>query len=188
MAITITATPGSASANSFVTELEFIAFLAARLTVHSGATVTGSTCSETEKAALLEATRDLCLETFRGYRTDAVQVLEWPREGCPNPDAPWPAEVGTSGVPEYADTVVPNRVKRATMELALQYCLAKATGLDLATPPTSEGVRRTKVDAIEKEYFEGGRSTRGVSRFPRVQKEIQPLLKASGLGLAVVRQ
>lgn len=187
MAITIVATVGASNANSFVTEAEFIAYLASRLNVHTGATVTGSTCSETEKAALLEATRDLTAQPWRGYRVTTTQVLNWPREYAPVPplDTTADALLGETGVVEYATDEIPQRVKDATMELALQYCKAGTT--DLAMPSATEGVVRKRIDVIETEYAAGGRPSRGLNRYPRVQALIAPLLTAQAGGLTVVR-
>lgn len=188
MALTITATVGSATANSFATEAQFIAYLAARLNPHTGATVTGATCTEAEKAALIEATRDLTAKTWKGYRVDTTQVLSWPREYAPVPptDTTADEDIGESGVVEYATDVIPTRVVEATCELAMQYLKAGTT--DLAMPSASEGVIRKRVDVLETEWSEaGGRATRGTERFPRVQALIQPLLAVTSGGLTVVR-
>lgn len=88
MAITIIAIPGASNSNSFCNELEFIAYAATRLNVPAGTTVSGSTCSETEKAALIEAQRELTNLPWEAQRTIDGQALAWPQRYCLNPDAP----------------------------------------------------------------------------------------------------
>ena len=83
MAITIIAIPGASNSNSFCNELEFIAYAATRLNVPAGTTVSGSTCSETEKAALIEAQRRIAaLETRSAEQEQAIRhtltmLIEW---------------------------------------------------------------------------------------------------------------
>ena len=185
MAISIVATVGSATANSFITEAEFIAYLATRLNVHTGATVSGSTCSETEKAAMIEATRDLNPVAWVAERTDGTQSLSWPRSGAPNPDSPDLDDTGDSGLPEFDDDVIPTRVKNATCELALQYMKAGTT--DLAAPSATSGVIRKKVGPLETEYTDPAQRATGLARFPRVYALIAPLTNTSAGGLTLER-
>lgn len=185
MAITIVATPGSASANSFVTEAEAIAYAATRLNLSGWTTVTGSTATEDEKKALVEATREISRLIFSGYVTDAVQVLAWPRSGVINVDSPVDAVVGTyTGYPEYADNVIPTRLKEATIELAMEALKAGAT--DIFVADSNQGVIEESVDVLTTRWQPGHRPI-GLARYPRVLRLIQPLL-ASGSGQrAVIR-
>lgn len=88
MALIIVAVPTSATANSYATEAEFIAYAAARLNVVAGTTVSGSTCSEAEKTALIEAARELTNALWKAQRTYLAQALAWPQRYALNPDAP----------------------------------------------------------------------------------------------------
>lgn len=187
MAITIQATAGHASANSFITEVEFIAYMSTRRNVHTGATTSGSTCSEDEKGAMVEATRELNSLTYTGYRVTTTQALQWPREYAPVPRVDTTADdvLGETGVVEYDDDEIPQRIKDATCELALQYCKAGTT--DLAVPSSSEGILRKKVDVLETEYAPGARVTRGIARYPLVWAWVSPLLQPTAGGLRVVR-
>jgi hypothetical protein len=186
MSITIIATPGSATANSFVTEAEAIARAATRLNLPSSwVTVSGSTCTETEKAALIEATREITLALFQGQRVDATQVLSWPREFCVDPDAPLALGTATYvGYPYYANTVIPQRVKDATIELAFEFL--KAGTADLAALDPKLAIKVETVDVLTTEYFAAGQRAQGLARFPRVANLLAPLLAASA-GLPLVR-
>jgi len=171
MAVTIVATAGSASANSFVTEAEAEAYMAARLNASAW------TGTESIKQALIEATREISALDFSGYRTDTTQALSWPRYDATNPDAP----SGESEV--YEDDVIPQRIKDATIELAFQFL--KAGTVDVAALPSTDGIVRRRVDVLEVEYAPLSQRASGIGRFPRVAQRLSGLL-ASGSN-AVVR-
>lgn len=165
MPITVVATPGSASANSFVTEAEADAYLATRL--NSSAWVAGGA---NNRAALLEATREISALGFAGHRVDALQALSWPRYQADDPDAP----VGTA---YFAADVVPERVKRATYELALEFLRLGTT--DLLALPSSDGVISKTVDVLSTTWAQPSERARGLARFPAVMRELGPLLTSS---------
>ena len=106
MTISIDATSSSATANSYATEVEFIAYAATRLNVVSGTTVSGSTCSEDEKKALIEAQREITYLPWQAQRTLDTQSLAWPQRYCLDPDAP--AVTGLSDIAQlYFDDGLP---------------------------------------------------------------------------------
>jgi hypothetical protein len=182
--ISITATAGSATANSFVTEAEAIAYMATRLNVTGWVTVSGSSCTEDEKKALIEATREISVLPFIAQRTDDVQVLSWPRTYALDPDAP-----SITGIQEIAqlyfdDDEIPLRVKNATCELALQFLKSGTTDLAVADP--NAGVIEKTVDVLTTRWQNYQRPT-GLARFARVMNEIGPLLSNALSGLDVVR-
>lgn len=177
MTLTITATAGDSSANSFVTEAEVIAYMAARLNASAWTTVTGSTCTENEKKALIEATRELNARAWCGSRVTSTQALAWPRQWVEDPDAAYSATY-------YDTTSVPQRIKDATMELAFQFLNMGTT--DLAALDSTTGVRSQQVDVIAIEY-EPSQRPRGLRRFPRIWNLISPLLESTGNGLQVTR-
>jgi hypothetical protein len=186
MPITITATIGSASANSFVTEAEFIAYVAERPNAHTSATTSGSTATEAEKAALVQAARELDAALWHGSRVDAVQRLAWPRAYVPDPDYPVdPDSLSESDVGYLDSATIPRRIKDAQCELAVQFLKAGAT--DLSMPSSIEGVTRRRIDVLETEYQVGSLATRGFARFPLVAQWVTPLLKAGGGQRTVVR-
>lgn len=175
MALTIVATAGSASGNSFVTEAEAISYMAARLNPDSWITFNGSACTEDEKKALIEATRELDPLMWGGRRATDTQRLAWPRLWAPDPDSP---------IRSYYDSdVIPQRVKDATCELALQFVKAGTT--DVAAYDSALNVVEKTVDVLHTRYAEPHQRPHGLARYPRVMKYIAPLL--SGRSSSVVR-
>jgi hypothetical protein len=180
VAVTIVETVGSASANSFVTVAEADLYLEARL---NSSAWTGT---EPKKIALVEATRALSHLTWKGYRTDDVQALSFPRIGVTDPDAPSDAPLDAwSGTPEFDDDVIPLRVKEATYELALEFLRAGTT--DIAGQDTLQNVLVKTIDVISTTYSDPAQREKGLGRFPRVMSLIGPLLDESASGNAVVR-
>ena len=175
MTLTITATPGSASANSFLTETEQNAYMATRLNA-SVWTSTGVTCTETEKSAMIEAQRELNALCYVGLRVATTQVLAWPRWWAPNPDDP------TLGY--YDSTVIPQRVKDAQAELAFQFLKAGTT--DVASLPTTIGIIQKTIDDLSTTYSEYSQPT-GLARYPRVMNVLGPLLEGTGSNAPVLR-
>ena len=184
MPITIVATAGSATANAFVTAAEMTSYCDARLNA------TAWTGADAQLPALVEATRDISLLDFVGSRTDATQALSWPRAYAPDPDAPSvltdPATIVLSDGPPYyfADDEIPQRVKDATCELALQYLKLGTT--DAASLPTNQGVIRKKVDVLETEWARPQDQPVGLARWPRVMAYLAPLLRGVS-GLEIIR-
>jgi hypothetical protein len=169
--LTIDATPGSATANSFVTEAEAIAFAATRLNLTGWGAISGVVCSESEKQALIEATRELSALAYPGYRTDPAQALAWPRQLVPNPDT------GSSYYTLYDSAVVPARLKDATCELAIAFLAADTT--DIAALDASQAVIRKNIGgAIDTTYAAPSQRAQGLNRFPRVMRHLAPLLAA----------
>lgn len=185
MPLSIVATIGSASANSFVTEAEFIAHCASRLNPHSGVTVSGGSNTETEKAALIEAGRWLNLLAWLGSRTDEVQAMAWPRQYVTDPDAPALTAVTDIEQLYFADDELPTRVKLGQMELAIEFLKAGTT--DIATLDPNIGVIEKTIDVLTTRYAEPYQRAQGLNRFPRVVQQIAPLLAGSAGGLEVVR-
>lgn len=173
MAITIVATAGSAAANSFVTLAEAETYMEGR-----GNKALWTAASDANKdIALAEATTDLDLREWSGYRATDTQALAWPRQWAIDPDNP---------NHDYFDTdTVPTRVKHATCELAFQYIKAGTT--DVAALDAKTGVKRKKVDVLETEYFSPSSTPTGLARYPRVMAMIRPLLAHTGLTIPTVR-
>lgn len=178
MSITITATVGSASANSFVTELEQISYMATRLNASSWTSVSGTTCTEDEKKAMIEATRELSALAGRawvGTRVDGTQALSWPRTNAVNPDTGF----------YYSTTEIPQRVKDATCELAFQFLKAGTT--DLAAADSAAGIKSKTVDVLSTTYLDPRERPDGLARFPRVLGWVSPLSTPTSTTFPVVR-
>lgn len=175
MALTIVATVGSASANSFVTLEEYAAHMESRL----NASAFGAAELEKKKASLLEAARELQVLPYIGSRVDTTQALPWPRKYAVNPDAPEPTAIDglffdDAGESYYAEDVIPDRIKRAQIELAFEFLRAGTT--DIASLERGLDVKRRKVDVIETEYVDVEDRAHRLARFPTVMRELRPLL------------
>lgn len=155
----IEATPGHASANSYVTVAETDAYFTARLI-----SAWGALGAPAKEAALISATDyiDATYETqFKGLRASSTQALAWPREG-----------VTIDGV-EIPPTIIPTRLKHAQMQLAL-----KASAGELLADET-QTVQREKVDVIEVEYARG---STGGTLYTFVSRLLAPLVRGGASG------
>lgn len=171
MTYTVDATVGGASANSFVTSAEMTTYCEARL---NASTWTGAAA---QIPALTEATRDLSVLAWQGIRVSSAQALAWPRDQVPDVDDPFQLY--------YSTTAIPQRIKDATCELALQYLKAGTT--DLAALDSTTNVLRERVDVLETEYTAPGQRATGLARYPRVWALVRPLLESSGPTFRVER-
>lgn len=167
MAVVIVATAGSASANSFVTLAEAETYMEARL----NAALWDAATDDTKNRALVEATREVSALAWDGKRATSTQALSWPRLWAVDPDDP--------NQDYYDSDVLPDRVKWATIELALQF--VKAGTEDIAAVDSSGGVKREKVDVLETEY-DPYRRPLGMDRYPRVLAWVAPLLSGPTTG------
>lgn len=167
---TITATVGGASSNSFATEAEVIAYMATRSNASAWTTVSGATCTASEQVAIIEATRELSTLAWEGLRVDTTQVLSWPRQYVVNPDDP--------NGNEYATTVVPQRVKDATAELAFQFLKAGTT--DLAAQDATTGIVQEVIGPLSTTYAAPYMRPTGLARYPSVMRFLRGLVAPSG--------
>jgi hypothetical protein len=174
---TIVATIGSATANSFVTVAECDAYCDGRL----NADAWNAEPDDDQKArALIDATRELSNKTWIGAgRVTTTQALNWPRAFALNPDTAW------IGYSYYLQTEIPQRVKDATCELALQFLILGP--VDLASLDPTLNVQTKKVDVLSTTYFDPRIRAQGIERFPSVMRYIDPLLIGSGINAPLVR-
>lgn len=172
----IVATPGDPNANSFIDEAFADQYIEDRL---NAAAIWPPADLEDERRALIEATRELTRLVYIGERTDDFQKLSWPRFEAINPDLP-SGDDRFGSIDFYDEDIIPDRIMNATAEYALEFIRAGST--DVAGLDPSVGIKRTKVDVLETEFFAPGGDTGGVeglNRFPRVMMEITPLLAES---------
>lgn len=179
MAVTIVATSGSATANSFVTEDEMTVYCDGRLNASLW------TADEAQTSALVEATRDINLMAFVGTRVTRTQRLAWPRDWATNPDQPAVEFIGNIALMYFSRTEVPSRVKDATCELALQYLKQGST--DLAAADPNAGVIEKTVDVLTTKWEKAAVKLQGMARFPRVLQYLDPLLEYGGGGITLLR-
>lgn len=112
MAVTVDATVGGASANSYVTVNEVSTYWANKL---GGDSWTDETDADTKAKAVITATRNLDSDySFEGYRVDTTQALKWPRGMVEKVD---PGYVGGAAL-YYSLTEIPQPIKDAIAELA----------------------------------------------------------------------
>lgn len=171
MAVTIDATAGGASSNSFATLAEAEAYMVGRL----NGSLWDAATDDNKNRALVEATRELNALAWEGDRVDTTQALAWPRQWAVNPDDP--------SLDYYDLTEIPDRVKWATEELAFQFIKAGTT--DVAALDSADNVIRKKVDVLETEYSEPYARARGLDRYPRVMNWVRPLLSGNPGGVVV---
>jgi hypothetical protein len=174
MPAAVDATVGGASANSYVTIAEADAYLVARL--NAGAWETDATADEKIRA-VIEATRELDRLSWQGRRASTTQALAWPRYWVVDPDSPSAFNVDS--------TIIPQRVKDATCELALEFLRAGTTDLAALDPTT--GVIEKTVDVLTTRYAEPGMRPTGLARYPRILRDIQPFLAGSSVQGRVAR-
>lgn len=110
MALTLDATVGGASSNSYVTLAEATTYFEARLNVTDW---TGAASDDIRNRALAMATQRIDFEEYMGNRAAETQALKFPRSDLPLIDG-----VG------WESTEIPIDIKTATYELAI-YMLGK---------------------------------------------------------------
>lgn len=111
---TLIATPGSASANSYLTVAEGDTYHDARLS----ATDWSGASADTRTVALIHATRTLdAMMDWAQHQTDEDQALRWPRQGV----------VAANELEFIAETEVPQELKNATAEFARQLIVSDTT-------------------------------------------------------------
>ena len=122
MAITIVATVGSATANSYITLSDANAIVEG-LTPDDDvkAWEAGSTSDDYRNRALYTACQRIDRERFLGARADDTQALQWPRTGVRKPDTyintyavGFPFRITTD---YYTDTEIPDQIKKAQFVL-----------------------------------------------------------------------
>lgn len=165
MAVAIDASAGGAASNSFVTLAEATTYMESRL---NDSTWTAASI-DNQNRALVEATREISVMRFKGERATEAQALSWPRQNAQNPDSPY----GWL----FESTVIPQRVKDATMELAFQFI--KAGTSDLAVADAETGVQEKTIDVITTRWFSPGSKATGLSKLTRVVELLTPLLESS---------
>ena len=172
MALTITSTVGGSASNSFVTVAEMTTYCEGRL----NASVWVATPAQ--EPALVEATRELSMMDWLGLTVSETQALSWPRQYVPDPESP-------SGQ-YFASTEIPQRIKDATCELALQFLKAGTT--DISAASTTDGVIEKTVDVLTTRWADPRALKQGIKRYPSVYRFIRPLLAANpGVVVTLVR-
>lgn len=173
MAVTIVATAGSATANSYVTLAQADSYMESRLNASSWDDAT----EDNQNRALVEATRELDVLMYGGRKATDTQALQWPRDNAVDPDSPnaW----------LFENTEIPQRLKDAQCELAFQFIKAGTT--DVAALDATTNIASKSVDVLSTEYVAPHARAKGLKRYPRVWNLIAPLVESSGVMASVVR-
>ena len=122
MAVTIDATAGGASANSYLTLSDAQAIVDG-MDEDADVTAWASATTDQKNRALYTATQRLDRERFLGARATDTQALQWPRTGVRKPDTY--VNTYATGFPfrisddYFTDTEIPDQVKRAQVVLAV---------------------------------------------------------------------
>jgi hypothetical protein len=122
MAVTIDATAGDASANSYLT-LSDAQDIVDGMVEDADVTAWASATTDQKNRALYTATQRLDRERFIGARATDTQALQWPRTGVRKPDTY--VNTYATGFPfrisedYFTDTEIPDQVKRAQVVLAV---------------------------------------------------------------------
>ena len=122
MAVTIDATAGDASANSYITLSDAQAIVDG-MVEDADVTAWASATDDQKNRELYTATQRLDRERFLGARATDTQALQWPRTGVRKPDTY--VNTYATGFPfrisddYFTDTEIPDQVKRAQVVLAV---------------------------------------------------------------------
>lgn len=144
MTVTVTATAGSASANSYLT----VAAADAIANTMVGTLAWGSATTDDKGPALITATNGLETLSWTGTRATSTQALSWPRVDA------------SCGDKEIADDDIPREIELACFDLA-NALLGDPTLLrstpgagELVTGVPNRDLRRLKLDVMELEWRE----------------------------------
>ena len=133
MAVTIDATAGGASANSYMTLAQADAYVEAMIS-SADVTAWSTGADDLRNRALTAAAQRLDRERFIGARATDTQALQWPRTGVRKPDTY--VNTYATGFPfrisedYFTDTEIPGQIKRAQVELAV-YLKNNVEGISL---------------------------------------------------------
>jgi len=134
MAITIDATVGGASANSYITLADANSIIEGLILDDDVSAWDGSS-NDNKNRALYTAAVRVDRERFLGARVTDTQALQWPRTGVRKPDTyintyatGFPFRISTD---YFTDTEIPEQVKKAQVILAV-YLNNNRDGLGLS--------------------------------------------------------
>lgn len=160
--MTLDATPGGSSANSYCTVAEADAYFGTSF----NRTVWAATSTPNKEIALIEASRLLDnLVTWNGYLVTNTQNMRWPRAYVYNPDS-YPAHRSSMdsglGGPYLSSDVIPRPIKEIAYELA--YDILAKVGFQSDESP----VKRVKVGPIAVDFSEKVKS----QGFPQIVRDM----------------
>ena len=185
MAITIDATVGGASANSYITLSDANSTIEG-LIIDDDVQAWISATDDNKNRALFTAAVRVDRERFLGARVTSTQALQWPRTGVRKPDTyintyatGFPFRISTD---YFTDTEIPEQVKKAQAILAV-YLNNNRDGLGLSGLEDFKNVKIGNLDATPNFY-----GSVGADRVPPLFERYFTGLRISGPGNIAIKR
>ena len=185
MAISIDATVGGASANSYITLSEANSTIEG-LIIDDDVQAWISATDDNKNRALFTAAVRVDRERFLGARVTNTQALQWPRTGVRKPDTyintyatGFPFRITTD---YFTDTEIPEQVKKAQAILAV-YLNNNRDGLGLSGLEDFKNVKIGNLDATPNFY-----GSVGADRVPPLFERYFTGLRISGPGNIAIKR
>ena len=184
MAVSIDATAGGASANSYITLAEADTFVEAMISSSDVSKWTTGN-DDSRNRALAAAAQRLDRERFLGARATDTQALQWPRTGVRKPDTY--VNTYATGFPfrisddYFTDTEIPDQVKRAQIEMAV-YLKNNVDGISLGG---LEDFKNVKIGSLDVTPDKTGAI--GADRVPPMFERYLTGLRISGPGNIAIK-
>jgi hypothetical protein len=183
MAITIDATIGGASANSYQT-LADAQSIVDGMVQDADVTAWAAATTDAKNRALYTAAQRLDRERFIGARSTDTQSLQWPRTGVRKPDTyintyavGFPFRITTD---YYTDTEIPDQIKKAQVMLAV-YLNNNVDGLGLTGLEDFKNVKVGSLDVTPAQSM-------GADKIPPLVERYMTGLRISGPGNFAIRR
>ena len=187
MAITIDATVGGASANSYLTLADAQALIDG-MVENDDVTAWASATTDQKNRALYSATQRLDRERFLGARATDTQALQWPRTGVRKPDTyvntyatGFPFRITTD---YFTDTEIPDQVKQAQAVLAV-YLNNNKDGLGLSG---LEDYKSVSIGSLSVTTAGASSMATGADRVPPIFERYLTGLRISGPGNFAIKR
>ena len=185
MAVTIVATAGGASSNSYMTLAQADAYVDA-MVLGTDAAKWGSATDDQKNRALATATQRLDRERFLGAKATDTQALEWPRTGVRKPSTY--INTYATGFPFriaddfFTDTEIPSQIKHAQIELAV-YLHSNKDGISLGGLEDFKSVQVGSISVVPDKT-----GSVGADRVPPMFERYLHSLRISGPGNIAVKR
>ena len=187
MAITIDATVGGASANSYLT-LAAAQDLIDGMVENDDVTAWASATTDQKNRALYSATQRLDRERFLGARATDTQALQWPRTGVRKPDTyintyavGFPFRITTD---YFTDTEIPIQIKQAQVVLAV-YLNNNKDGMGLSG---LEDYKSVSIGSLSVTTAGASSMATGADRVPPIFERYLTGLRISGPGNFAIKR
>ena len=185
MAITIDATVGGASANSYITLSDANSTIEG-LIIDDDVQAWISATDDNKNRALFTAAIRVDRERFLGARVTNTQALQWPRQGVRKPatyintySIGFPFRISTD---YFAETEIPEQVKKAQVILAV-YLNNNRNGLGLSGLEDFKNVQIGNLNATPNFY-----GSVGADRVPPLFERYFTGLRISGPGNVAIKR